>query len=91
MNRKRKFEQRESIIVTFKGWQGEDLHIEADRQRVPISELMRNIVSGFLSREVVLPDSGRPSAIRTAARDAGRVLPDDSAQFDYLDKYTPPD
>jgi hypothetical protein len=71
MGRKRKFEQRESIIVTFEGWQAEDLHIEADRQRVPISELIRNIVSGFLSREVVLPA--------------------DSAQFDYLDKYTPAD
>ena len=71
MGRKRKFEQRESIIVTFEGWQAEDLHIEADRQRVPISELIRNIVSGFLIREVVLPDH--------------------SAQFAYLDKYTPPD
>ena len=71
MGRKRKFEQRESIIVTFEGWQADNLHIEADRQRVPISELIRNIVSGFLNREVVLRD--------------------DSAQFDYLDKYTPPD
>lgn len=71
MGKKRKFEQRESFVVTFEGWQADDLHIEADRQRVPIGELIRSIVSGFLNREVVLPD--------------------DSAQFDYLDKYTPPD
>jgi hypothetical protein len=71
MGKRRKFEQRESFIVTFEGWQAHDLHIEADRQRVPIGELIRNIVAGVLNREVVLPK--------------------DSTEFDYLDKYKPLD
>ena len=55
MGKKRKFEQRESFVVNFEGWQADDLRIEADRQRVPISELIRNIVAGFLNREATVP------------------------------------
>jgi len=55
MGKRRKYEQRESFIVTLEGWEAGDLRIEADRRRLPIGELIRSIVSGFLNREVTLP------------------------------------
>jgi hypothetical protein len=52
----KRFEQRESFVVTFDGWEANDLRIEADRRRMPIADLIRKIVSKALIKEVVLPD-----------------------------------
>lgn len=56
MGKRKKFEQRESFVVTFEGWEANDLRVEADRRRMPISDLIRRIVSKALIKEVVLPD-----------------------------------
>ena len=32
--RTKRFEQRESFIITFDGWEANDLRIEADRRRI---------------------------------------------------------
>ncbi len=59
MAKSKKFEQRESFMVTFDGWEANDLRIEADRRRISISDLIRKLVSKALIREVVLPDDSR--------------------------------
>lgn len=59
MGKRKKFEERESFMVTFEGWEANDLRVEADQRRLAVSELIWKIVHRALSKRADLPDEPR--------------------------------